>query len=49
MHRFQNTLYRILGDNCYTQTGGGIVIDSTPEYEYKENYLKARALLDLLS
>ena len=39
----------ILGDNCYTQTGGGIVIDSTPEYEYKENYLKARALLDLLS
>jgi anthranilate/para-aminobenzoate synthase component I len=39
----------ILGENCYTQTGGGIVIDSTPEYEYKENYLKARALLDLLS
>ena len=39
----------ILGDYCYTQAGGGIVIDSTPEYEYKENNLKARALLDLLS
>ena len=39
----------ILDDNCYTQSGGGIVINSTPEYEYQENNLKARALLDLLS
>ena len=39
----------IIGDYCYTQAGGGIVIDSTPKYEYKENNLKARALLDLLS
>ena len=39
----------ILDDNCYTQAGGGIVINSTPEYEYQENNLKARALLDLLS
>ncbi len=34
---------------CYTQSGGGIVINSIPEYEYKENNLKARALLNLLS
>ena len=39
----------ILDEFCYTQAGGGIVIDSTPEYEYNENNLKARALLDLLS
>ena len=39
----------ILDDSCYTQAGGGIVINSTPEYEYQENNLKARALLDLLS
>ena len=37
-----------LEDRCFVQTGGGIVIDSTPEYEYNENALKARALLDLL-
>ena len=39
----------ILDEFCYTQAGGGIVIDSTPEYEYNENNLKAQALLDLLS
>jgi anthranilate/para-aminobenzoate synthase component I len=38
----------ILGDHCYTQAGGGIVVDSTPEYEFKENQTKAQALLDLL-
>ena len=31
------------------QAGGGIVVDSTPEYEYRENQIKAQALLDLLS
>mgnify|MGYP002820086926 CR=1 FL=1 len=36
-----------LGGTCYAQAGGGIVVDSTPEYEYRENALKARALLDL--
>lgn len=36
-----------LGETCYAQAGGGIVVDSTPEYEYRENALKARALLDL--
>ena len=39
----------ILGERCYTQAGGGIVVDSTPEYEYRENQIKAQALLDLLS
>ena len=39
----------ILENYCYTQAGGGIVIDSKPEYEYRENKLKAKALLDLLS
>ena len=39
----------ILDEFCYTQAGGGIVINSTPEYEYNENNLKAQALLDLLS
>ena len=39
----------ILGKRCYTQAGGGIVVDSTPEYEYRENQIKAQALLDLLS
>lgn len=38
-----------LNNRCYTQAGGGIVINSSPEYEYNENNLKARALLDLLS
>ena len=38
----------ILEDRCYTQAGGGIVINSTPEYEYRENQIKAQALLDLL-
>jgi para-aminobenzoate synthetase component 1 len=38
----------ILGDHCYTQAGGGIVVNSTPEYEFKENRTKAQALLDLL-
>jgi len=36
-------------DRCYTQAGGGIVVDSTPEYEYNENKIKAQALLDLLA
>jgi len=39
----------ILGERCYTQAGGGIVVDSTPQYEYRENQIKAQALLDLLS
>ena len=39
----------ILGDHCYTQAGGGIVVNSTPEYEYQENKTKAQALLDLLA
>jgi para-aminobenzoate synthetase component 1 len=39
----------IIGERCYTQAGGGIVVDSTPEYEYRENQIKAQALLDLLS
>ena len=25
---------------CFVQAGGGIVIDSTPEYEYNENRIK---------
>jgi len=25
------------------------VVDSTPQYEYRENQIKAQALLDLLS
>ena len=33
---------------CYIQAGGGIVVDSNPEYEYNENRIKAQALLDLL-
>ncbi len=33
---------------CHVQAGRGIVIGSTPEYEYRENQLKAQALLDLL-
>ncbi len=38
----------VLDDRCYTQAGGGIVVDSTPDYEFNENQLKARALLELL-
>ena len=38
----------VLKDKCYTQAGGGIVVDSTPAYEFKENRIKAQALLDLL-
>lgn len=38
----------VLNDRCYTQAGGGIVVDSTPQYEFKENQLKARALLNLI-
>ena len=38
----------IMDGHCYTQAGGGIVVDSTPDYEYKENQAKAQALLDLL-
>jgi len=35
-------------DKAYVQAGGGIVVDSTPEYEFNENQIKAQALLDLL-
>ena len=35
-------------DKSYVQAGGGIVVDSTPEYEFNENQIKAQALLDLL-
>ena len=38
----------MLGDRSYTQAGGGIVVDSTPEYERNENQIKAQALLDVL-
>ena len=38
----------ILEDRCFAQAGGGIVVNSSPEYEYNENGVKARALLDLL-
>ena len=38
----------VLEDKCFTQAGGGIVVDSTPSYECKENRIKAQALLDLL-
>ncbi len=36
------------GERSFAQTGGGIVVDSTPEYERKENQIKAQALLDAL-
>ena len=39
----------VINDRCYAQAGGGIVVDSTPEYEYNENKIKAQALLDLLA
>ncbi len=39
----------VIKDRCYAQAGGGIVVDSTPEYEYNENKIKAQALLDLLA
>jgi anthranilate/para-aminobenzoate synthase component I len=32
----------------FAQAGGGIVVDSTPEYERNENQIKAQALLDAL-
>lgn len=38
----------VFEDCCFAQAGGGIVANSTPEYEYNENGVKARALLDLL-
>ena len=41
-------LHAVINDRCYAQAGGGIVVDSTPEYEYNENKIKAQALLDLL-
>ncbi len=47
-----NLIIRTLveSDGCvYAQSGGGIVVDSTPEYEYRENGLKARALLEVLA
>ena len=39
----------VINDRCYAQAGGGIVVESTPEYEYNENKIKAQALLDLLA
>jgi anthranilate/para-aminobenzoate synthase component I len=36
------------GDRSFAQAGGGIVVDSTPEYERNENQIKAQALLDAL-
>ena len=38
----------ILENKCYTQAGGGIVVNSTPRYEFQENKIKAQALLDLM-
>jgi para-aminobenzoate synthetase component 1 len=37
----------VLGRRAFVQAGGGIVVDSTPRYEYRENCLKARSLLEL--
>ncbi len=37
-----------IGEKCFVQAGGGIVVDSSPEYEFNENRIKAQALLDLL-
>lgn len=34
--------------SAHIQAGGGIVVDSTPEYEFNENRIKAQALLDLI-
>ena len=44
-----NLIIRHLSDGwaCHVQAGGGIVVDSEPGYEYKENQIKAQALLDL--
>jgi len=39
----------VFNDRCYAQAGGGIVVESTPEYEYNENKIKAQALLELLT
>jgi para-aminobenzoate synthetase component 1 len=38
----------IKGQRAYVQAGGGIVVQSNPAYEYRENLLKGQALLDLL-
>ena len=38
----------IARNRAWTQSGGGIVADSYPEYEYNENAVKARALLQVL-
>lgn len=38
----------IKGEKAFVQAGGGIVIESEPTYEYRENLLKGKALLDLL-
>jgi para-aminobenzoate synthetase component 1 len=38
----------IKGPHAYVQAGGGIVLQSTPQYEYRENLLKGKALMDLL-
>lgn len=35
-------------EKAFIQAGGGIVVESTPEYEFNENRIKAQALLDLL-
>lgn len=39
----------IQNQRAYVQAGGGIVIQSNPAYEYRENLLKGQALLDLLA
>lgn len=39
----------IHGNRAYVQAGGGIVVDSDPAYEYRENLLKGQALIELLS
>lgn len=36
------------GGNAYVPVGGGIVADSTPEGEYRETLIKARAMLEAL-
>jgi len=37
-----------LKDKIYFHVGGGIVSDSTPENEYKETLVKAKAINDCL-
>jgi anthranilate synthase component 1 len=37
-----------IGDKGYVQAGGGVVADSTPEFEYQESINKSRAMLSAI-